>query len=181
MLRAPTEKADLANAEPIIAVPTEPAFKDYAALQVEGTYPSAISFEGIQISVLRATVVPQCGEQKPWVSDYVFLVVEASLQNNSSSMLPWKFSLYDDVVNQYVERSLIDATQCLVGASQPPPYVMPGNGAVGAIVFEMPLTVVLNRPHIQWKSQELLLIADVFLNREAILFDPALQVPVVSP
>ncbi|RMH39824.1 MAG: hypothetical protein D6694_10800 [Gammaproteobacteria bacterium] len=145
----------------VTVIPTTPPFYAYTAVQTHGLYPQAATAKGVEMAVVNAWLMETCGERTPWVPGYLFLVVEPQIVNHTDRPIPWSFALYDDVENKFVGSS---AEECVTDPYKPVFTVLPAQQARGVLKFEIPPDVAGVHPHLQWKSDDLLVILDVFLD-----------------
>jgi hypothetical protein len=149
-----------------------PPFQAYTLSQAHGLYPEKASAKGIEFAVLRARVLDRCLGERPWATGYLFLELLPQITNHSKHLLGWNIALYDMVETKYKpQKFAVPAQQDCDGFPlEPKLLIAPQESSHGIYLYEVPMALLDAQPHLQWKSDDLLVTLDVFLDKTQIQF-----------
>ncbi|MDT8898260.1 hypothetical protein QYE77_08270 [Thermanaerothrix sp. 4228-RoL] len=164
-----------------------PPFQAYILSQAHGLYPEKASAKGVEFAVLRARVLDHCLGERPWATGYLFLELLPQITNHSKHLLGWNIALYDMIETKYKPQKLVVPAQqdCDGFPLEPKPVIAPQESSYGIYLYEVPMALLDAQPHLQWKSDDLLVILDVFLDKTQIQFrissEPSPPLPSPTP
>ena len=158
-------------------------FQAYTLIQARGLFPEKASGKGVEFTILRSRILDNCLGEPPWGTGYVFLELLPQITNQSKYLLGWNVELYDMVETRYKpQKFLHPAKQDCDGLPvEPKLLISPGESSYGIYLYEIPLALLDAKPHLQWRSDDLLLILDIFFDRSHIQFAAASPTPQLSP
>lgn len=149
-----------------------PPFQAYTLSQAHGLHPEKASAKGVEFAVLRARLLDRCLGERPWATGYLFLELLPQITNHSKYLLGWNMALYDMIETEYKPQKLAVPAQqdCDGFPLEPKKVIAPQESSQGIYLYEVPLALLDAQPHLQWKSDDLLVTLDVFLDKAQIQF-----------